>query len=73
MAPSRKAARLAAARGALNLPPPDPAVVESVADFMRRVARFDIAACPCCRVGRMVTTGPLPVSRPLPTIPRGPP
>jgi hypothetical protein len=73
LAPSRKAVRLAAARAALNLPPPDPAVVESIADFMRRVARFDIAVCPCCRVGRMVTTGPLPVSRPLPSIPRGPP
>jgi Putative transposase/Transposase zinc-binding domain len=73
LAPSRKTARLAAARAALALPPPDPAVVESVADFMRRVARFEIAACPCCRIGRMVTTGPLPVSRPLPTIARGPP
>jgi len=73
LAPSRKAARLAAAREALGVPSPDPAVVESIADFMRRVARFEIAACPCCRVGRMVTIGPLPVSRPVPAVPRGPP
>lgn len=73
LAPSRKASRLAAAREALNVPPPDRAVVESVADFMRRVARFDIVACPCCRLGRMVTAGPLPASRPAPALPRAPP
>lgn len=73
LAPSRKAVRLPAARDALGVPPPDPAVVESVADFMRRVARFEVAACPCCRIGRMVTTGPLPVSRLASAVPRGPP
>lgn len=73
LAPSRKTSRLPAARAALGVPPPDPAVVEPVADFMRRVAHFNIAACPCCRIGRMVTTGPLPVSRPVPAVPRGPP
>lgn len=73
LAPSRKAFRLGAARAVLGVPPPDPAVVEPVADFMRRVARFDIAACPCCRLGRMVTTGALPVSRKTPAVPRGPP
>lgn len=73
LAPSRKASRLPAARAALGVPPPDPAVVASVADFMHRVARFDVAACPCCRVGRMVRAGSLPASRPQPAIPRGPP
>lgn len=73
LSPSRKASRLPAARAALGVPPPDAAIVESVADFMRRVARFDVAACPCCRVGRMVIAGPLPPSRSLPAIPRGPP
>lgn len=73
LAPSRKALRLAAARAALGVPPPDPAVVEPIAHFMRRVARFDVAACPCWRVGRMVTSGPLPASRPTPAVPRAPP
>lgn len=76
LAPSRKTQRLAAARAALGLPATDPAVVESVTDFMRRVARVDIAACPCCGSGRMVTIAPLPPlppRRPSPAAPRAPP
>lgn len=73
LAPSRKTTRLPAARAALKVPPPLPAVVESVAEFMRRVAALEIAACPHCHVGRMRTAGPLPPSRPLQPTPRGPP
>ncbi len=52
LAPAHKAADLAPARAALDAPPPDPAVVESVAAFMRRVARIEWSACSALRQGR---------------------
>lgn len=48
LSPARKTAGLAAARAALGMPPPEPAVIESVADFLRRVARFKQLCCPHC-------------------------
>lgn len=72
LSPARKKLGLAAARLALDVPPPQPAVIESVADFLCRVARIEHERCPQCGVGqfRLVTTI-LPQRR-LPT-PRGPP
>ena len=52
LGPAHKSARLAAARTALGAPQPQPAVIESVAAFMQRVARIEWAACPRCRLGR---------------------
>lgn len=49
---AHKSAHLAAARGALGAPQPQPAVIESVAAFMQRVARIEWAACPHCRLGQ---------------------
>ena len=49
---AHKSARLAAARTALAAPAPQPAVIESVAAFMQRVARFEWAACTHCRLGQ---------------------
>ncbi len=52
LGPAHKRARLAAARRALGVPQPQPAVIESVAAFMQRVANIEWAICPHCREGR---------------------
>ena len=48
---AHKAARLAAARAALGAPQPVPAVIESVAAFLQRVAQIEWTACPRCGRG----------------------
>ena len=48
LASVHKAARLTTARAALQMPPPNPAAREAVADFVRRVAHIDIERCPHC-------------------------
>jgi hypothetical protein len=63
---------LAAARAALDVPPPQPAVIESVADFLRRVARIEHERCPQCGVGQFYLVATILPQRRLPT-PRGPP
>ena len=71
--PAHKAANLAAARAALEAPAPDPAVIESVAEFMKRVASIEWLNCPHCREGRFVVIEAIPPS-PLPRPPpQGPP
>jgi len=55
-----KGVKLAAARAALDQPPPSaPARTESVEDFWLRVADFDIHQCPYCKTGRMRVIGPI--------------
>ena len=72
LSPARKKARLATARAALGVPPPQPAVIESVADFLCRVAQIEQAHCPHCGIGRFrLTTTLLPKRRWLNL--RGPP
>lgn len=73
LAPAHKAKRLALARAALNAPTPDPAVIESVAQFMQRVASFEWRACPHCGKGHFVVTGPLMPVRAPEASSRGPP
>ena len=51
LGPAHKSAHLAAARRALDAPQPQPAVIESVAAFMQRVAHIEWAACPHCHLG----------------------
>ena len=72
LSPARKRKGLAAARAALGVPPPQPAVIESVEDFLRRVARHEVMRCPRCHSGvfRVVVSLP-PQSHPLNL--RGPP
>jgi len=53
LSPARKRSGLAAARAALEVAPPSAALVESVADFVRRVAGMEHACCPCCGRGPM--------------------
>jgi len=73
LGPAKKTARLAAARAALNTPAPNPAVIESVEAFLRRVARVEGAGCPHCATGRFVFLEAIvPAPARLPS-PRGPP
>jgi len=72
LGPAHKRAHLAAARAALGAPPPQPAVIESVAAFMQRVAHIEWAACPHCRLGQfkfLQAIAPQPRRQPV----RGPP
>jgi len=71
--PAHKAARLAAARAALDAPAPDPVVVESVEAFMRRIDQHQRLRCLHCGKGQFVPTAPIaPVPLPLLHL-RGPP
>ena len=73
LATAHKARRLAAARGALDVPIPDPVVIESVAAFMQRVAMIECPACRLCGFGHFVVSGSLlPVRAPVASS-RGPP
>ncbi len=63
LANRHKAACLAQARAALDLPPPKPVPKETVEDFARRVLGVDILRCPVCREGRMRVVETLPRSR----------
>jgi hypothetical protein len=73
LAPKHKAAHLALARSALDAPPPDPVVVESVAAFMQRVARIEWRACAHCGMGNFGVIGSLAPVRAPPGSSRGPP
>ena len=46
LSPARKNVGLAAARSALAVPPPEPAIIESVAVFLCRVVRLESMCCP---------------------------
>jgi len=48
-----KAAKLAAARAALQMPAPNPPAVECAQTFMARVASIDVLLCPCCKSARL--------------------
>jgi hypothetical protein len=53
LGPAHKRVRLAQARTALGAPQPQPALIESVAAFMQRVAKVEWTTCPHCRLGRL--------------------
>jgi hypothetical protein len=72
LSPARKEAALAAARAALAVPPPAPAVVESVAEFMQRVTCIEQARCPHCGIGQFRVVATLRPQRDPPKL-RGPP
>jgi hypothetical protein len=64
LGPAGKATKLAQARAALAVPPPDPVVMESVAAFMQRIDRVEWARCPHCDQGAYVPTAaiaPMPL------------
>ena len=72
LSPARKKDALAAARAALDVPPPQMAVIESVAEFMQRVAHIEHTRCPHCKIGQFRVVASLLPKRDLPN-PRGPP
>lgn len=72
LSPARKKVALPAARVALGMPPPEPSVIESVADFLRRVTRLEHEHCPHCGVGRFGVVATILPVRGSPG-PRGPP
>ena len=53
LASACKGVKLAAARAALQMPALNAKALGSAKDFMARVARIDVAQCPCCKVGRL--------------------
>ncbi len=63
LANRHKAACLAKARAALNVPSPAPVLKEAVEAFARRVLGVDIRRCPVCREGRLCWVATLPRSR----------
>jgi hypothetical protein len=63
LAPAHKRPRLAAARAALDAPQPDPQVLETVVDFLKRIERLESMRCPHCG-GAMVSMGTLAPARP---------
>lgn len=69
---ARKKAALAEARAVLGVSPPNPAVIESVAEFLYRVARFEQAHCPSCSLGKLQVVATLLPERRRP-VPRAPP
>ena len=71
LAPAHKRARLAAARAALDVPPPDPLVLESVADFLKRIDRLQALRCPHCGGSFVVVCALAPHGPPHPA--RAPP
>ena len=72
LSPARKKRGLAAARAALDVPPPQPKVIESVAEFLRRVARIEHEHCLHCGIGQFRVSGVILPEHRLHT-PRGPP
>jgi hypothetical protein len=72
LSPARKKAGLAAARAALGAPPPQPVALESVAEFLRRVARVEYERCPHCGSGHFRLVATIQPAHSL-SNPRGPP
>ena len=73
LAPAHKRRRMAAARAALDIPEPAPALIESVQAFLQRIDRADWNACTHCGRGQFVVSAPLPPVRAPPPGSRGPP
>ena len=72
LAPAHKRTHLAAARAALGAPSPQPALIESVAAFLRRVSHIETARCPHCSSGQFRVVAVIRPKARLPD-PRGPP
>ena len=72
LSPARKKVGLEAARAALGVPSPQAVVIESVTDFLRRVAHIEQERCPHCGIGQFRLVATLRPERHL-LNPRGPP
>lgn len=60
LANCHKKAKLMQCRLALNLPKPDPLVIEEVQAFMLRVKQLDLLHCPNCKDGTMCSIETIP-------------
>jgi hypothetical protein len=72
LAAAKKNNALTAARAALDAPAPQPALIESVAAFLRRVSGIEYARCPHCGRGQFRVVAAIQPKARLPD-PRGPP
>ena len=72
LSPARKKDALAAARAALGVPTPQPAAIESVAAFLRRVSQIEHLRFPHCARGQFRLVAPIAPQRHLVNA-RGPP
>lgn len=72
LANCHKSEQLARCREALDVPAPQPDVIETVDAFMRRVANNDITRCSCCAHGHFRFLEAIAPSRSAPCA-RGPP
>ena len=59
LASACKGVKLPAAQLALQMPVANPQAIESAQAFMARVAKMDVALCPCCKLGRLRTIAAL--------------
>ena len=66
LASACKADKLAQARLALQMPPPNREAAESAQAFMARVARLEVMRCPCCKAGTLRIVQTLAGQRQLP-------
>ena len=73
LAPAHKTRRLGEARLALAVPAPEPAVIESIAAFMGRVAGIDWMRCTGCAGGHFVVTAVIAPQRLHGPLAHGPP
>ena len=71
LGPAAKAVKLAQARAALSAPTPDPAVIESVEEFIGRINRIEWLRCKHCAIGRLIPSALIAPVRAPPV--RGPP
>ena len=72
LSPARKTVALANARAALEVPPPQAALIESVTAFLSRVARIEYERCPHCDIGHFRLSATVAPQR-FPARPRAPP
>lgn len=75
LANCHKAAKRAACRTAFQLPEPDPPLIETIQQFMQRVAQLDVIRCTRCNAGSFhVLRAIAPVRQRLhPKLATGPP
>jgi hypothetical protein len=63
LGPAGKATKLAQARAALSAPTPDPAIIESVEEFIGRINRIEWLRCTHCAIGRLIPTASIAPAR----------
>ncbi len=73
LANCHKKEKLAQCRLALQMPQPQPAIIEGVQAFMLRVSQIDILRCPHCGLGAMQVIEVIVAAKHRPVLTTGPP